>query len=62
MSLPEQVKTSTDLAVFGTAATINIAVINEWVTLVAGVLAIAWSVVRIVEWLNTKPWLRQRPK
>lgn len=60
MAFPEQVKTSTDLLVLGTAATINVAQLNEWVTLIAGVLAIIWGVIRIGEWLSTKPWRRQR--
>ena len=60
MAFPEQVKQSTDLAVFGTAATINVAQLNEWITLVAGVLAILWSAIRIGEWAAKRDWRKRR--
>lgn len=60
LSLDHPVKTSTDIAVLGAAGTINVVQLNEYVTLAAGVLAIIWSLIRIGEWINTKPWLRQR--
>lgn len=58
--LPEPVKQSTDLAAVGTAVTINVATLNEWVTLVAGCLAITWSLIRLVEWAQGKKWFRKQ--
>ena len=60
MSLSDSVKQSTDLAVVGTAVTINVATLNEWVTLTAGVLACVWSVIRIIEWVSRKSWRNRR--
>lgn len=60
MALDHPVKTSTDIAVICTAGTINIVQLNEYITFAAGALAIVWSLIRIGEWLSTKPWQKQR--
>ena len=60
MAMDHPLKTTTDLAVLGTATTINVAHLNEWITLTAGLLAIVWSAIRIGEWLYAKPWTKQR--
>ena len=55
-------KTSADLAVLGAATTINVANLNEWITLTAGLLAIIWSAIRIGEWLYAKSWRKQHQR
>lgn len=58
--LPEQVKQSIDIAAIGAAGTINVAQLNEIVTLTAGLLAILWSLIRLYEWAQAKRWHRRR--
>lgn len=61
MAVHESVKTTLDLTVFGTAITINVSDLNEYVSLAAGVLAISWSVIRFIEWAKNKQWRKRRP-
>jgi hypothetical protein len=56
----EAVKQSCDLGAFICAATINVATLNEWITLIAGTASAAWAIIRLVEWAKSKNWRKRR--
>lgn len=62
MQVTDTVKQVGDVAAVATATTINIASLNEWVTLLAGVLTCIWGGIRIAEWANDKVSPKRRTR